>query len=106
MWNFHYKAWLFLLRYHVENRTEQPIDIIHINFQGPPMALTTLEIDQERQRVESELGEPPKTVPAKGTVDRWYLGEFAWDPDLGEPGYEIRLKASNGGHVYGFRRGS
>jgi len=104
MWNLRYRAWMFLLRYRVTNRSAAPIDIIHTRFQGPPQAITTPEIDQERQRVEAEIGVPPKTVPAGGSIDRWYLGEFEWNPDLGEPEYEIRLKASNGGHEYGFRR--
>lgn len=102
--NFQYKAWMFRLKYRVENQTDRPIGVLHVSFQGPPVAMTTPEIDAERQRIQAELGVPPKVIPPNGTVDRWYLGEFAWNPDLGEPGYEIRLKANNGGHEYGFRR--
>lgn len=104
MWNFRYRAWMFLLRYQVQNRTDGDIDVLHTSFQGPRMADTTPEIYVERERIAAELGTPPKTIPARQTIGRWYLGEFAWDPDIGEPAYEIRLKASNGGHEYGFRR--
>jgi hypothetical protein len=102
--NFQYKAWIFRLRMRVENRTDQPIRLMNMTFQGPPMAETTPEIYAERERIKRELGAPPNPVPPHDAIEMWYVGEFRFDPDLGEPDYEIRVKASNGGHEYGFRR--
>ena len=102
--NFQYKAWMFRLRIRVENHTDQPIRLLNVTFQGPPMAETTPEIYAERERIKRELGTPPNPVPPHGAIEMWYVSEFRFDPDLGEPAYEIRVKASNGGHEYGFRR--
>lgn len=102
--NFQYKAWIFRLRIRVENRTDQPIRLMNVTFQGPPTAETTPEIYAETERIKCELGTSPSPVPPHDAIEMWYVGEFRFDPDLGEPEYEIRVKASNGGHEYGFRR--
>jgi hypothetical protein len=103
MSNFQYKAWLFRLRIHVENQTDQPIRLMHVMFEGPQMATTTPVMYAERERIKRELGVPQNPVPPHGAIDMWYVGEFQFVPDLGEPSYEIRVKAANGGHEYGFR---
>jgi hypothetical protein len=102
--NFHYKAWIFRLHVLVQNQTDEPIRLMSVNFQGPPQADTTPEIYAERERIKREVGVAPSVVPPHQTIDLWYIGEFAFDPDLGEPEYQILVKSSNGGHEYGFRR--
>jgi hypothetical protein len=95
---------MFRLHVLVQNQTDQTIGLMSVSFKGPPQAHTTPEIYAERERIKRELGTPPSVVPPHKTIDFWYVGEFRFDPDLGEPEYQILIKASNGGHEYGFRR--